>query len=45
MALLVCGLGIDDDIEVENSECAALSFPGFFEVMGKMGANIVTSEE
>jgi 3-phosphoshikimate 1-carboxyvinyltransferase len=45
MALLVCGLGIDDYIEVENSECAAVSFPGFFDVMGKMGANIITSEE
>lgn len=40
MAMLVCGLAAEGQTEVENAECAAVSFPNFFEVMSGMGADI-----
>ncbi len=38
MAMLVCGLGIDGETVINGAECAAVSFPSFFEVMEKAGA-------
>jgi len=39
MALLVCALALDGETSVKDAECAAVSFPNFFEVMGEAGAD------
>lgn len=41
MAMFVCGLGMDEQIKIKDAECAAVSFPTFFEVMSELGANYV----
>lgn len=41
MAMFVCGLGMDGEIKIKDAECAAVSFPTFFEVMSGLGANYV----
>lgn len=38
MALLVCGLAAEGCTTVKGAECAAVSFPNFFEVMDGLGA-------
>ena len=38
MALLVSGLAADGCVTVKDAECAAVSFPNFFEVMNGLGA-------
>ena len=40
MAMTVCGLFTEGELTVHNSQCAAVSFPTFFEVMEKLGADI-----
>lgn len=40
MAMAVCGLGAGGETVVQNSECAAVSFPSFFEVMEGLGAEM-----
>lgn len=43
MAMTVCGLFSEGEMTVHNSECAAVSFPTFFEVMSGLGANLENS--
>ena len=38
MAMAVCGLIADGEMKIDNPECAAVSFPGFYETMNKVGA-------
>ena len=38
MAMAVCGLFADGEMQISNPECAAVSFPGFYETMNKAGA-------
>lgn len=40
MALMVCGLWAKGDTRVSEAQCAAVSFPNFFEVMNNLGAEI-----
>lgn len=40
MAMIVCGLFTEGSMTVLDSECAAVSFPTFFEVMEGLGADI-----
>lgn len=40
MALVVCGLWAKGDTRVSEAQCAAVSFPNFFEVMNNLGAEI-----
>lgn len=38
MAMAVCGLIADGEMQITNPECASVSFPGFYETMNKAGA-------
>ena len=38
MAMSVCGLLAGGEMKISNPECAAVSFPGFYEAMNKIGA-------
>ena len=38
MALIAAGLGAAGETRVKDAECAAVSFPGFFELMSRAGA-------
>jgi 3-phosphoshikimate 1-carboxyvinyltransferase len=38
MALLICGLAAGGTTSVQDAECAAVSFPGFFQAMQGLGA-------
>lgn len=40
MALMICGLWACGDTYVTEAQCAAVSFPNFFEVMNNLGAGI-----
>ncbi len=40
MALTVAALGTEDDVIIEGSDCASVSYPGFYEEMQKIGADI-----
>lgn len=40
MAMAVCGLAAQGETIVRGSECAAVSFPTFFEVMESLGADM-----
>ncbi len=42
MAMFVCGLGMNDGIRIKDAECAAVSFPTFFEVMQELGASYLS---
>ena len=44
MAMTVCGLAAAGKMTVKNAECASVSFPGFYELMNKIGAGIKTYE-
>ena len=44
MAMTVCGLAAAGKMTVKNAECASVSFPGFYELMNKIGADIKTYE-
>ena len=39
MALAVCGLAADGIMTIDGGECAAVSFPSFFEKMEALGAD------
>lgn len=41
MAMAVCGLLADGEMKISDPECAAVSFPGFYESMNKIGAGFV----
>lgn len=41
MALSVMGLGMEDTVTVNDAECCAVSFPGFYEKMNKAGAGFI----
>lgn len=38
MAMAVCGLMCDGEMEIADAECASVSFPRFYETMNKAGA-------
>ena len=40
MALSVAGLATDGQLEVDTAESSAITFPGFFDLMKSIGANI-----
>lgn len=40
MAMAVCGLAAEGETTVRDSQCAAVSFPTFFEVMEDLGAEL-----
>jgi 3-phosphoshikimate 1-carboxyvinyltransferase len=40
MALAVAGLFCEGEMRVKDAECAAVSFPGFFEAMAGAGASL-----
>ena len=40
MAMAVCGMIADGEMKIDNPECAAVSFPGFYETMNRAGAGI-----
>ena len=40
MALMICGLWASGDTYVRDAQCAAVSFPNFFEMMNSLGAGI-----
>jgi len=42
MAMTVCGLLCDGEMQVLDAQCAAVSFPRFFEVMNEAGAGFRT---
>jgi 3-phosphoshikimate 1-carboxyvinyltransferase len=44
MALSVAGLIAEGEVVIENAECVADSFPGFTELMRRMGAAVFTME-
>jgi 3-phosphoshikimate 1-carboxyvinyltransferase len=45
MALTVAGLIAQSEVVVQNAECIDDSFPGFAELMRKVGANVQTCDE
>lgn len=44
MAMAVAGLFAEGEMKVRNADCAAVSFPGFFEKMNNIGCGLITSE-
>ena len=40
MAMTVCGLFAEGEMKVKDAQCAAVSFPNFYELMNNVGANI-----
>ena len=44
MALAVAGLVAEGEVVVENAECIDDSFPGFLELMRRMGMEVFTTE-
>ncbi len=44
MAMAVCGLLADGEMEVAGAECASVSFPEFYETLNRAGAGFVTKE-
>lgn len=40
MAMTVCGLYTEGEMQITNSGCADVSFPGFFDMLKKLGADI-----
>lgn len=45
MAMCVCGLFSDGEMIVDNAECAAVSFPAFYDLMNKAGAGFELKED
>ena len=43
MAFAVAGLASDDGVTITDPECVAVSFPGFFELLGRLGATVVAA--
>ncbi|MEG0752203.1 MAG: 3-phosphoshikimate 1-carboxyvinyltransferase [Angelakisella sp.] len=41
MAMAVCGMFAEGEMTIKDGECAAVSFPTFFEVMENLGAVII----
>lgn len=39
MAMAVCGMIADGEMKISKPECAAVSFPGFYDLMKKAGAD------
>lgn len=44
MALTVAGLFAEGEMKVKDAQCASVSFPNFFELMNKAGANILLKD-
>lgn len=44
MAMAVCGLLSDGEMEISGAECASVSFPSFYETLNRAGAGFVTKE-
>lgn len=44
MALTVAGLFSDEEVQVNEAQCASVSFPGFYDLMKTIGANISMKE-
>jgi 5-enolpyruvylshikimate-3-phosphate synthase len=40
MAFAIAGLASPDGVEIEDPECAEVSFPGFFESLATCGARV-----
>lgn len=45
MAMAVCGLMCDGEMEIADAECASVSFPHFYETMNKAGAGFEMKEK
>jgi len=45
MAMMVCGLFCDGQMEISRAECASVSFPGFYQLMKNLGAQCEIKEE
>lgn len=45
MALSVAGLGCEGTLEIDTAESSAVTFPGFFDLMRSVGANIEKEDE
>jgi len=45
MAMTVCGLFCEGKMEIAHAECASVSFPGFYQLMEKLGAQCQIKEE
>lgn len=45
MAMTVCGLASSGEMEVIGAECASVSYPGFFDALRSVGANVVEREQ
>lgn len=44
MAMAVCGLMCDGEMEIDEAECASVSFPGFYDTLNKAGAGFQVGE-
>ena len=44
MAMAVCGLMCDGEMEIADAECASVSFPHFYETMNKAGAGFTLKD-
>ncbi|HEY8462771.1 MAG TPA: 3-phosphoshikimate 1-carboxyvinyltransferase [Bacillota bacterium] len=44
MSLAVAGLRADGDTIITDAECASVSFPGFYEMMNRVGAGFVVKD-
>ena len=44
MAMAVCGLMCEGEMEIADAECASVSFPHFYETMNKAGAGFTLKE-
>lgn len=44
MAMAVCGMFSSGEMRIDNAECVAVSFPGFYEMLKAVGARFVLKE-
>ena len=44
MAMAVCGLMCEGEMEIADAECASVSFPHFYETMNKAGAGFTVKD-
>ena len=44
MAMAVCGLMCEGEMEIADAECASVSFPSFYDTMNKVGAGFTVKE-
>jgi 3-phosphoshikimate 1-carboxyvinyltransferase len=45
MALAVAGLGAAGKTSIDSAEAAAVTYPGFFDVLRSLGASVETTAE